>query len=81
MLTIFCLVLGVNQDAVNVHQDKALKVVLEHLVHKALEYGGGIDQAIQHNVVLVVPHWCYKSCLPLVPHLYPNEIISVAEVS
>jgi len=53
---------------------------LEHLMDEVLEYGGGVDQAIRHNEVLVVSSRGHKGHLPLVPLTYPDEVISAAEV-
>lgn len=37
MVVMFSQVLGVNEDVVDVHYDKSLEELLEHLVHEALE--------------------------------------------
>ncbi len=34
---------GVNENIINVDEDKPMKILPEHLVHEVLEYGGGID--------------------------------------
>lgn len=66
MLTMVGLVLGVCQDVIDVDEDEVLEVLPEHLVHEALEYRRGIDQAIWHDPVLIVPNRCHKRCPPSV---------------
>ncbi len=33
----------VDKDIIDVYQDEAMEVLLEHLVHEVLKYGGGVD--------------------------------------
>lgn len=66
MLTMVSLVLGVCQDVIDLDKDEVLEVLPEHLVHEVLEYGRGVDQAIWHDPVLVVPNRCHKRCPPSV---------------
>ncbi len=39
-------------DVIDVNQDKAMEVLLDHLTHEPLEYRGGTDQAILHDAVV-----------------------------
>lgn len=61
----FWLILGV-------HQDKALEVLSEYLVHEPLEHGGGVDQIIQHHSVFIVASMGHECGLPLVLTLDPD---------
>jgi len=54
--------------------------VPEHLIHEILEYGGGDDQAKQHHALLIVASRSHKTCLPLFPHTYQDEVINTPEV-
>lgn len=49
-------------------------------VHEVLEYGGGVDQTIRHDEILIVPCSSHKGSLPLVPLTYPDETVGTAEV-
>ncbi len=49
-------------------------------MHKVLEYGGGVDKAIRHDVIFVVAGRCHKLRLPLVPLMYSDEVICAAKV-
>ncbi len=33
----------VDEDIIDVYQDKAMEVLSAHLVHEVLKYGGGVD--------------------------------------
>lgn len=46
MVMMFGLILGVHKDNMYVDDDKVVEVLPEYLIHKALEYKGGVDQAI-----------------------------------
>lgn len=37
---------GIYQDVINIHYNKAVEEVPEHLIHEVLEYGGGLDQVV-----------------------------------
>ncbi len=57
-------VIGKNEVVVSVNEDGTMKVLLEGLVHNALEYGWSTGQPIQHHPVLVVASICYEGSLP-----------------
>lgn len=40
---------GVNQDVVDVNQDKAMEELPEHLMNEVMKYGEGVDQDIRHD--------------------------------
>ncbi len=80
MLAMFGLAPGVDEDIVNVDHHEPMKELPEHLMHKVLEYGGGVGESIGHNEILVVTSRGHKGSLPFIPLTYPDEVISAAEV-
>ncbi len=57
-------IIGKNEDIVRVNEDETMKMLLEGLVHDALEYGWSIGQPIQHHPVLIVTSISYEGTLP-----------------
>lgn len=80
MVAMFAHAPEVYEDIMNVDEDKPMEILLKHLVDEILEHGGGVVQAIGHNEIFVVASRGHKSCLPLVPLMYPDEVISALEV-
>ncbi len=35
--------LGVDENIINIDEDKLMEILPEHLMHEVLEYGGGVD--------------------------------------
>ncbi len=54
VMVIFGQVPGVDQNIVNVHDDKPVEELPEHLIHKSLEDGRGFGKAIRHNPIFIV---------------------------
>lgn len=79
VLAMFGQVPGVDQD-VDVDDDEAVEVLPEHLIHIPLEYGGGVGQAIQHHLVLVVACRGNERLLPFIPLAYSNEDVGAPQV-
>lgn len=50
-----------------------MKVLLEGLVHNALEYGGSVAQQIQNQPVLIVASLYYEGSFQ-----YSDEVVSIA---
>lgn len=70
---------GVHQDVIYEPQYK-VEVLSEHLVHKILEYGGGVDKPIRHNAILVMACRCHEGGLTLVLLMYPEDVVNALEV-
>ncbi len=66
---------GVDEDVIYVNQHELMEKLPEHLMHKVLEYGGGVDKAIGHDEKFIVTSRGHKSCLPLVPLTYSDEVV------
>lgn len=71
---------GIDQDIIDVDDHGKMKEFPEHLMHKVLEYGGGIYQTLRHDQVLVVSSGGHKGRLPFVALTYPDEVIRAAAV-
>ncbi len=54
MMVMFGQIPGVDQDIVYVHDDKLVEELTEHLVHKPLEDGRGIEKVIRHDPIFIV---------------------------
>lgn len=81
MIRMFFLRLGVNQDVVNEHYYKLVKLFHEHLVHKIHEIGGGISQSECHDQQLVESIASGKSRLGHILGTYLQLVIARAEVN
>lgn len=71
---------GINQNIIYVDNHGAMKEFPEHLVHKVLEYGGGVCQSIRHDQVFIVSCGSHKGRLPFVPLTYSDEVIRASKV-
>jgi hypothetical protein len=54
-LLLYVFLQGVNQVLINVDNEKAVDHILENLVHKGLEDGGGSHKAVGQDLVFIVP--------------------------
>ncbi len=52
----------------------------EHLVHKFLEDGGSIGQAVRHHEVLIVAGGSNECRLPLIALPNSNEVVRATQV-
>lgn len=73
----FGLILGVHKDNMEVDDDKVVEVLPEYLIHIALEYKGGVNQAIRQNLIFRIACGCHRGGLPLP---YSNEVVHIAKV-
>jgi hypothetical protein len=53
MFGMFFLILGINQDVIQIYHDKLVEVVHEDIIHQARERSWSIGQAKRHDGVLV----------------------------
>ena len=80
MQLVFCERLGENQNIIDVHKHKLMQHVPEDIVHKALEYCGGVGETKQHDEVFEVAQGCSKSRLQLVSLNDAHQMIRIAKV-
>ncbi len=71
---------GVDQDIVYVHDDKLVEELTEHLVHKPLEDGRGIEKAIRHDPIFIVAWGCNEFRLSPVAFPDANKVIGSPQV-
>ena len=73
-------IFGINQDVIEVYNNKNIKFFRQDFVNIALEAGGGVKRTKRHNLVLeiVVPY--LKNCFPLVTLLDTHLMICVYSV-
>ena len=74
MLYVFFQGVGVNQDVINVDDEKVVDHILENLVHKGLEDNEGVRKAVGNDQLFVVPSSGDKGRLPFVAFTYTNKI-------
>lgn len=67
---------GVDQDVIDVDQDRSIEKILEHIKPEVLEYGGELTRPQGKMEYLKWP----VGCLQLVPLTYPDEVIIAVEV-
>ncbi len=65
---------GIYEDVIDRDDYELVEKLPENLVHEILEYGGGIEQSIRYNALLIVLVGV-TSGLPLIPLTYPDEVI------
>ncbi len=80
MVAMFGQVPGVDQDIVDVHNNKLVEELPKHLVHKPLENGRGVGEAIRHDPVFIVARGGNERRLPLVAFPDMNKIIGATHV-
>ena len=73
-------VLGVDEDVIEVNNDKDIKFLGQDLVNVALEAGRGIGQPKRYYLVLKVALASPESRLPFIALLYPYPMVSTREV-
>ena len=74
------LILGEDQDVVQVHQADDIKAVFQDTVDILLECCGGVDKFEWYDVVLKVTIPSSESCLPLVTLLDPDQVVCGVDV-
>ncbi len=76
MLAMFGLTPGVYKYVIDVNEHELMEKLPEYLVHKILEYGGGVSKSIRHDPIFIMAGRCNEGCFPLVPLTYPDEVLS-----
>ncbi len=80
MVAMFGQAPGVYQYVVYIDNYEAMEKLPEHLMHKALKHGRGVDKPIGHNPIFIVASRGHKRGLPFIPFSDANEVVSAAEV-
>ncbi len=65
---------GIYEDVIERDDYELVEKLPPNLVHEILEYGGGVEQSIRYNALLIVLVGV-TSGLPLIPLTYPDEVI------
>ena len=73
-------ILGVNQDAVQVDDDKDVKLLGQDFIDVALEGGKSIGETKRHNLILEVIIPGLKSRLPLIIFSDSHSMICVRQI-
>ena len=80
MLGMILLILGKDQNVIEIHQDKVICVRVEDEVHHARECWRSIDKAERHDSVFIGTIACSKCCLGDVLFTNVNLMITHTEV-
>ena len=73
-------VLGVNEDVIEVNNDKDIEFLGQGLVNVALEAGRGVGQPKTHYLVLKVAVSSLESRLQFIALFYPHPMVSTCDV-
>ena len=73
-------VLGVDEDVIEVNNDKDIKFLDKDLVNGALEAGRGVGQPKRHYLVLDVAVSSPESRFLFIALFYPHPIVNTCEV-
>ena len=71
---------GRHQDVVEVHDDKGVEEISQHVIDKGLENSRGISQTKRHDEVLKVSQVSVKPRLPFIPLSDTYQVVRVAQV-
>ncbi len=74
------LVLGEDQDVVEVNKDNPINHISVHVVYACLEDRRDVGKAERYDQIFKKPSRGVKGGLPFVPLPNPNQVISTAEV-
>ena len=73
-------VFGIDEDVIEVNNDKDIEFLGQDLVNVALETGRGVGQPKRHYLVLEVAVSSLESRLLFIALFYPYSIVSTCEV-
>ena len=73
-------VLGVDEDVIEINNDKDIEFLGQDLVNIALEAGRGIGQLKRHYLVLEVAVSSPESRLSFIALFYPHLMVSTREI-
>ena len=73
-------VFGVDEDVIEVNNDKNIKFLDQDLVNIALEAGRCVRQPKNHYVILKMAVSSPESRLPFIAFFYPHLMVSTCEV-
>ena len=73
-------VLGVDDNVIEINNDKDIEFLGQDLVNVALEAGRGVGQPKRHYLVLEVAISSPESHLPFIALFYPHLMVSTREV-
>ena len=74
------LVLGKDQNIIEIHQDEIICVRVEDEVHHAKECWRSIDKAERHDIIFIRTIACSECCLRDILFTNPNLMITHAKV-
>lgn len=69
---------GKNQDVVEVDEHETIYHIPEHIVYQALEKHVSVTK--RHDQVLIMSTGSVEGCLPLIPFVYPNQVVGIPKV-
>ena len=75
MFRVLHLILGEDEDVVQVCQAGDVQAVMEYPIDVSLEHRQGVDKPKQHHVVLKMAVAHLEGCLPLVTLLDPDQVV------
>ena len=73
-------VLGIDENVIEVNNDKNIEFFGQDLVNISLEAGWCVKQPKRHDLVLEMAVSSPKSCFPFIALFYPYSIIITCEI-
>lgn len=73
-------IFGINQDVIQVHYNKNIKLLNKNLADVALETSWYVGQSKKHNLVLVVTVLNAKSCFLFITFSNPYLKVSTGQI-
>ena len=77
---LFALALSVNEDVIEVHYHKNIKLLYQDLVDIALEHDWCIGQSERHDLVLKMAIAGPKSHLLFISFFNPHSMVSIGQI-
>ncbi len=80
MLSVFCGVIGIDEDVVEVYDYGNVKHVSKNVIHKALECRKSVGEPKRHDTPFEGAVTGPEGCFPFITFSYAYEMISMLEI-
>jgi hypothetical protein len=80
MLVMLAWVFGINQEVVEVDNQKFVTHIFENIVHERFKSSQEVGQAKGHNIVLKAANLTVEGCLPLIALMHMHQMVCIREV-
>ncbi len=77
---LFTFVLGIDEDVIEVHYDKNVKLLYQDLVNIALEYDWYVGQSKRHHLILEMAIPGLKGYIPFIIFPNPHSMVGISQI-